>query len=170
MEIGEVVYYRSYYGILARPIEKLPYETTGEFKIKWLADDVAAVTYKAKDHSIQQFIGTYGDRGSGRSYYYVGAEIHGIWQGNNIEVLSDRKGISVTVNGEIELFEWNNIQQSGTLAVVLKRNNEAVWTISLNKNYKIISDASEQNVGNISIYKATMEENEPIILHYKDSH
>lgn len=169
VETGDAVYYRSYYGILARPKEKLPYKTMGEYKIEWLAEDVVAVTYKAKDHTIQQFIGTYGDRGSGKSYYNVGAEIHGMWQGNNIEVLSDTNGISVTANGVTELFEWGDIQQFGTLAVVLKRNNEAVWTISLNENFEVLSHASELNAGNIRIYKATMEENEPITLHDKDS-
>src|SRR5690625_602906 len=169
-ETGEAVYYRSHYGILARPKEKLPYETTGEFKTEWLADDVVAVTYKATDNMIQQFIGTYGDRGSGMSYYYVGPEIHGKWQGDNIVVLSDPKGISITENNETELFEWDHIHQFGTLAIVLKRNNEAVWTISLNENFEIFSDAAKPNTGNISIYKATMEENKPIQLHYVDSH
>src|SRR5699024_7455759 len=46
-ETGEAVYYRSHYGILARPKEKLPYETTGEFKT---------------------FSGRYDDRGSSMSY------------------------------------------------------------------------------------------------------
>lgn len=65
-------------------------------KVEWLANDVAAVTYKTADHKTQQFIGTYGDRGSGRSYYYVGAEIHGKWEGGNAEVISDQEGITVT--------------------------------------------------------------------------
>ncbi|MBP1950813.1 hypothetical protein [Virgibacillus litoralis] len=168
-EIGEAVYYRSYYGFLTRPKERLPYETDGKFKVDWLADDIAAVTYKAADNSIQQYIGTYGDRGSGRSYYYVGAEIHGIWQGKTFEVVSDTEGISVTENGNTELFEWGNIHQFGTLAVILKKNNEAIWTIALNENFEVHSAASEQTVGNISLYKAAMEKNQPITLHYKDS-
>lgn len=168
-EIGEAVYYRSYYGFLARPKERLPYETDGNFKVDWLANDVAAVTYKAADNTIQQYIGTYGDRGSGRSYYYVGAEIHGIWQGETLEVVSDTEGISVTENGKTELFDWDNIHQFGTLAVILKKNNEAIWTISLNENFEVHSAASEPTVGSISLYKATMEKNQPITLHYKDS-
>src|SRR5699024_1336599 len=101
--------------------ERLPFQTKGEFQVKWLADDIAAVTYEANDNTMQQFIGTYGDRGSGRSYYYVGAEIHGRWQGENINLISDTEGITVIENGETELFEWERIQQFGTLAVVLKR-------------------------------------------------
>lgn len=163
-ENGEAIYYRSYYGILARSKEILPYETNGEFKVEWLAKDVAAVTYKAKDCSIQQYIGTYGDRGSGGSYYYVGAEIHGQWQGDSVEVLSNEEGISITENGETELFEWENIHQFGTLAIVLKKNNEAAWTIALNENFELRSGAFESNTGNISLYKATMESKQPVIL------
>ncbi|WP_068674251.1 hypothetical protein [Oceanobacillus sp. Castelsardo] len=168
VESGEAMYYRDYYGILARAKERLPFETKGEFQVKWLANDIAAVTYEAKDNTVQQFIGTYGDRGSGRSYYYVGAEIHGRWQGENIHVVSDTEGISVTKDGKTELFEWSDIQQFGTLAVVLKKNNEAVWTISLNENFEVHSDASESTVGNITIYEATMEKNKPITLHYSE--
>src|SRR5690625_2736378 len=140
IETGDAVYYRSYYGILARPKEKFPYETIGEFKVELLAHDVAAVTYKTADNTIQQYIGTYGDRAGGSSYYYVGAEIHGIWQGDNVELVSDTEGISVTANGKSELFEWDNIHQFGTLAVVLKKNNEAVWTISLNRSEEHTSE------------------------------
>ncbi|WP_079529307.1 hypothetical protein [Halobacillus hunanensis] len=169
VESGEAIYYRSYYGILARPKETLPNEIGGEYKVEWLADDIAAFTYKADDNTVQQFIGTYGDRGSGRSYYYVGPEIHGIWEGNNIEVISNTDGIFVTENGKTESFGWDNIVQFGTLAVVLKKNNEAVWTISLDENFEVHSDASEQTVGNISLYKATMEMNQSTTLYYKTS-
>ncbi len=149
--------------------KKLPYQTNGKMKVEWLANDVAAVTYKTADHKTQQFIGTYGDRGSGRSYYYVGAEIHGKWEGGNAEVISDQEGITVTQNGETELFDWDHIQQFGTLAVVLMKDDEAVWTISLNENFKVDSAASTPPSGNISLYKATMKENKPITLQFKTS-
>jgi len=166
-ESGVAVYYRSYYGIFARPNEILPYETVGEFDVEWLEDDIAAVTYNTADGSVQQFIGTYGDRGSGRSYYNVGPEIQGIWQGNGIEVISNTEGISVTKNHHTERFAWDEIEQFGTLAVVLKKNNEAVWTIGLNKNFEVHPDASRPTVGNITIYQATMGDSEPITLEYQ---
>ena len=146
IEKREIIYYRNYYSILALPKERLPFESRGEFQVEWLANDIAAVTYEAKDNTIQQFIATYGDRGSGSSYYYVGAEIHGHWQGENIKVISDTEGISVIQNDKMELFEWDNIQQFGTLAVILKKNNEAVWTISLNEDFEVHSDASDSTV------------------------
>lgn len=165
----EAIFYRSYFGVLARPKEKLPYVTKGEFKVEWLAKDIAAVTYKAANNTTQQFIGTYGDRGGGRSYYYVGAEIHGKWRGRNIEVISNQEGVSITKDNKTELFLWKNIEQFGTLAVVLMKNNEAAWTISLNENFKVDSDAAEPTVGNITLYKATMKKNQPIKLNYVGS-
>ncbi|MGX9931575.1 hypothetical protein ACW0KB_10055 [Virgibacillus salarius] len=169
VESGSAVYYRSYFGILARPKDSLPAEIVGDFKVDWLAKDIAAVTYKTADNSIQQFIATYGDRGDGTSYYYVGAQIHGNWQGDNIKVVSNQEGISVTQANQTELFTWDTIEQFGTLAVVLKKNNEAAWTISLNENFEVDSAASQSNVGNIRLYKAILEENQPITLHYKSS-
>ena len=165
---GEAIYYRSYYGILARPKEVLSNGIDGEYKVEWLADDIAAFTYQAADNTMQQFIGTYGDRKDGMSYYYVGAEIHGDWREDHVEVVSSPEGITVTENNESELFPWENIHQFGTLAVVLKKNNEAVWTIALKENFEVHSDASKPTVGNISLYKVTMEENRPVILERKD--
>lgn len=165
VDSGEAIYYRTYYGILARPKERLSGIAAGDFKVKWLVDDVAAVTYQTAD-GIQQFIGTYGDRGSGRSYYYVGAEIHGKWQGENIEVVSNTEGITVKKGNKAETFSWANVEQFGTLAIVLKKTTEAAWTISLNENFEVHSDASKPTVGTISLYKATMNKNEPITLRY----
>ncbi|WP_047982014.1 hypothetical protein [Ornithinibacillus contaminans] len=164
---GEVVYYRSYYGIFVRPKSVLQGGTDAEYKVEWLANDIAAVTYQSADNSLQQFIATYGDRGSGINYYYVGSEIHGKWQGEAVEVISGPDGITVTEHHNTELFPWENIEQFGTLAVVLKKNNEPIWTISLDENFDVHSDATEPTVGNISLYKTTMEENEPIKLAYK---
>lgn len=161
---GAAIYYRSYYGIFCRPKQVLPYRVNDRYKLKWLANDSAALTYTGANDKIQQFIGTYGDRGGGRSYYYVGAEIHGQWQGGSALVISNTKGISVTEAGTTELFQWDSIVQFGTLAVVLKREDQAVWTLSLNKDFEIHSDASEPATGTIRLYRATMENNEPLTL------
>lgn len=169
VQSGEAIYYRPYYGILARPKEVLENKINGNDKVKWLAKDVAVLTYKDKNGDIQQFVGTYGDRKGGLSYYYVGAEIHGVWQGDNVTVTSGPDGINVTVGNESELFSWENLEQFGTLAIVLKRDNEAAWTIALKENFEVHSDASKPTVGNISLYKAIMEENQPVILNYIDS-
>lgn len=162
VENHHAVYYRNLYGIFSRPHTSLPGHTVGEFKVDWLANDVAVVTYVTDDDMIQQFIGTYGDRSDGHAYYYVGAEITGYWQGDQYEVISDTEGITVTTHGEKELFTWENVEQFGTLAIVLKKDNNAIWTIALNENFVVQEEASQ--TGHISLYQATMEKNQPIIL------
>ncbi|MBP1916106.1 hypothetical protein J2Z23_003088 [Lederbergia galactosidilyticus] len=160
-ETGEVIYYRSIYGMLARPKEKLPGKIAGTSKIKWLENDIAAITYRTRDQKLQQFIATYGDRGSG-SYYYVGAEIYGQWHGNGATVIGDTNGITVIKDGKTELFDWDHVIQYGTLAIVLMENDEAAWTISLNQNFRIHSEGPPS--GEIRLYQATMEKNKPITL------
>lgn len=164
LQTDEVVYYRSYFGIIGRPQEKLASPVKEDFKVEWLADDVAAVTYQTTDNAIQQFIATYGDRGGGTSYYYVGAEIHGTWQGEKVQLVSDQDGISITADGVTEQFEWDDIHQFGTLAVVLEKNNEAAWTISLDENFEVNNNMPEQQNGNITLYQAAMDDNEPVKL------
>ena len=59
------------------------------------------------------------------------------------------------------------IEQFGTLAIVLKQNDEAVWTIALNENFVVDSSSAEGSKGNITLYKADLGDVEPITLHYK---
>ena len=167
IESGEAIYYRSYFRILARPKERLPDKIVNDYKIEWLAKDIAAFTYETMDQSTQQFIGTYGDRQNGLSYYYVGAEIQGEWQAEDINVISGPDGIAVTENNQTELFDWDHIEQFGTLAIVLKQDDEAVWTIALNENFVVDSSSAEGSKGNITLYKADLGDVEPITLHYK---
>lgn len=166
LKSGEVVYYRTHYGIIARPKEVLTKNIVGEVKVEWLANDIAAFTYKSTEHKVEHFVATYGDRKNGISYYNVGAEIHGTWREDNVEVTSGTEGILVNEKDRTELFKWEDIQQYGTLAVVLKRNNEPIWTISLNENFVVHADSTKPMVGNISLYKVTMEHNRPEILEY----
>ncbi|HHY74274.1 MAG TPA: hypothetical protein GX497_13830 [Bacillus bacterium] len=165
-ESGQARYYRTYFGILARPKESLPYKTKDEFKVKWVEKDIAAVTYKAADNSIHQYIGTYGDRNGGYSYSYVGPSIHGQWKGENARVISAPKGITIDYNGKTEKYSWDSIVQFGTLAVVLVKNNEATWTIALNENFKSNANEPIPPSGEITLYKATMDNNEPITMKY----
>src|SRR5699024_7020060 len=101
---GEAVYFRSYFDILASPLEKLPYEIDESISIEWLAKDIAAFTYSSHDGSTHQFIGTYGSR-EGDSYNYVASEIRGEWEGEKTRIVSDADGISVTENGETKHFD-----------------------------------------------------------------
>ncbi|WP_033826543.1 hypothetical protein [Bacillus andreraoultii] len=181
---NEAYYYRSYYGVFGRPKEKLPYQTTGLFNVKWITNDIATVTYKGKDKNLHQYNATFGDRSGGISYYYVGTEMHGVWEGDGVEVVSNTDGITILEDGKSEVFDWNHVVQFGTLAVVLTRSHqqdipsdwtnerhtlnketEAVWTIGLNEDFQVKSDGQQQgNRGSILLYKATMEDSTPIKL------
>lgn len=167
IESGEAVYYRSYYLILARPKESLPDDIVGDYTIEWLAKDIAAFTYETADKTTQQFIGTYGDRKNGTSYYYVGAEIQGEWGADDVNVISGPDGFAVTENNQTTLFEWDNIEQFGTLAIVLKRDDEAVWTIALDEDFVVDSSSAEGSKGNIILYRADVENQRSITLHNK---
>ncbi|MEH7114685.1 hypothetical protein V7124_20350 [Neobacillus niacini] len=164
--LGRATYYRTYFGIFARPKEELPYNTKGAFKVKWLEKDIAAVTYLTPDGGLHQYIGTYGDRNGGYSYSYVGPSIQGQWEWENVRVSSAPEGITIDYNGEMESFNWENTVQFGTIALVLTENNQAKWTIALNGNFKSNSNEPAPPTGEISLYKVTMDENEPIKLEF----
>ncbi|WGG46344.1 hypothetical protein [Rossellomorea sp. DA94] len=161
---GEAVYYRTYYRIFARPKEVLPYKTQGEFKLKWLENDIAALTYKASDNSIHQYIGTYGARDSGISYTYVGPTIQGQWDGNGARVDSRPEGISVNYNGKSGQYSWDEVVQFGTIAIVLMNDGEAEWTIGLNDNFQSHSNDPKPPSGEITLYPASKGKVEPVSL------
>lgn len=169
IDSGEAIYYRSYFGILARPKERLSNEIAGEVNVKWLENDIAALTYETKEQKVQQFIGTYGDRKNGLSYYNVGAEIQGEWQGDGVKVVSEPEGIHVTEHGETTLFDWDDIHQYGTLAIVLEQDQEAAWTIALNKDFIVHSDAAKPNTGSILLHKAAIDKEASYKLEYTSS-
>ncbi len=164
---GESVYYRSRYKILGQAKETLPDLIQSDLKIDWLVNDVAAVTYQASNGSTQQFVATFGDRGDGMSYYYVGAEIHGRWQSDQLEVRSSSDGILIKQGTKEALFNWENIEQFGTLALVLSKNGEAKWTIALDENFQKSSDtATMAPSGNIILSKAVLTNNQPVKLSF----
>lgn len=164
IKTGEAVYYRTYYRIFARPKEVLPYKTQGQFKLKWLENDIAALTYQAANKSIHQYIGTYGARDSDISYTYVGPTIQGKWQGNGARIDSRPDGISVNYNGKSGQYSWDNVVQFGTIAIVLMRDGEAEWTIGLNENFQSHSNDPLPPSGEITLYRASMDRVEPIRL------
>src|SRR5699024_3716281 len=161
----EAVNDMSYFDILERPLETLPYEIDESISIEWLAKDIAAFTYSSHDGSTHQFIGTYGSC-EGDSYNYVASEIRGEWEGEKTRIVSDADGISVTENGETKHFDEEHTVQFGTLAVVLTEDDEAVWTISLDENFKSHANDDNPPSGNITLYKASKEHNVPMTHAY----
>jgi hypothetical protein len=165
---GEAVYYRAYFRIFARPKEVLPYETQGKFKLKWLENDIAALTYRASDNSIHQYIGTYGARDSGISHSYVGPTIQGQWEGNDARIDSRPEGISINYNGKSGQYSWDNVVQFGTIAIVLMKAGEAEWTIGLNENFQSHSNDPKPPSGEITLYRASMDHVEPVKLTFME--
>lgn len=163
IDTNEVIYYRPLYHVFARPMVRLTNVANEELSITWLATDVAVLTYEEPSGRLQQFVATYGYRGT-TSYYYVGPEIQGAWEGDSAFVRSDTEGITVDHEGTSTLFTWEQIEQFGTLAIVLKEDNEAKWTISLNENFERLASASELNPGDITLYQARKGESDPIVL------
>ncbi|PFA62828.1 hypothetical protein CN378_17445 [Bacillus sp. AFS015802] len=161
---GEAVYYRPYLGIFGRPKEVLPYQTKGEFKLKWLENDIAALTYQAADNTVHQYIGTYGARDRGLSYSYVGPTIQGQWEGEDARIDSTPKGISIDYKGESEQYTWDNVVQFGTIAIVLVHDGEAEWTIGLNENFQSHSNDPKPPSGEVTLYPASMGKVEPVSL------
>lgn len=168
VDTKEATYYRSKLGILAMSHQKLPEDVSSTPKIDWLANDIAAVTYKSSDDKLQQFIATYGDRGIGGSYYEVGAVTRGRWGGESVEMRNNTEGITIITKATSETFSWDQVIQYGTLALVLMKDNQAVWTIALDEDFdaEAINDGKQQT-GNITLYKATMDDNEPINLEFQ---
>lgn len=151
---NEAIYYRDYYKILARPKEIIELEISDNNDIKWLANDIAVLTsYDGEQPNI--FIGTYGDRNDAVSYYDVAAEIQGIWENEDVRVKSSPDGVQITENNRSIDFQWKDIEQYGTLAIVLRKDHEDSWVIALNKDFKVQSDASKDLVGSISLYNAS---------------
>ncbi|SFF97011.1 hypothetical protein SAMN05216353_11655 [Halobacillus alkaliphilus] len=165
-DTSQAAYYRTRYGLFVRPKEDLPYQTSGDYKVKWLEKDIAAVTYEATDRTLHQYIGTYGARDGGISYSYVASMTRGQWKGETAQVTNSSEGIVIEHKGETEHYTHENMVQFGTLALVLMENNEAKWTIALNENFESNSNAPEPPAGEITLYKATMEKNDPISLEY----
>ena len=165
IQTWETYYYRVYYQLFARKMETLPYRTKGQFTVKWLADDVAAVTYKAEDDSIHQYIGTYGYRGD-PNYINVGPSLSGKWESDSANILVNPEGIYITVDGDSTHYDWDEIVQFGTLAIVLVKNNQANWTISLDKDFNDHSYNFLTKSGHITLYKADFNQQKPIRLQY----
>jgi hypothetical protein len=79
-------------------------------------------------------------------------------------VSQNQSKIPIKENGEKEIFPWENIEQFGTLAISLKGNNGVVWSIALIETFEIHADASKPTDGNITLYKASLQNSEPFLL------
>ena len=155
--------------------QTFPYPVVGRMKKQWLTGDCCAVTYQTTDGSTHVYLATYGDRGSGYSYYYVAPLLTGTWRqyedalnpgitlrcpsaSPDIQVLSPSAGSDYS---QI----YSQTVQFGTLGVALC-DDEGLphWTVVLGRDY----DASDgvDPYGSLIICPVSMEPTEAVTLHY----
>ncbi|GAE92323.1 hypothetical protein JCM21714_1313 [Gracilibacillus boraciitolerans JCM 21714] len=70
--------------------------------------------------------------------------------------------------GNDHFFDWDHVQQFGTLAIVLSENDQAEWTIALGgEDFSFDDNTPEPPTGEIILYKAKLKDAEAIALEYK---
>ena len=152
-----------------------PYPVVGRMKKQWLTGDCCAVTYQTTDGSTHVYLATYGDRGSGYSYYYVEPLLTGTWRqyedalspgvmlrkdsgSPDIHILSDSTGSDYSQ-------VYRQTVQFGTLGVALC-DDEGLphWVVVLGRDY----DAEDgiDPYGSLIVCPVSMEATEAVTLHY----
>lgn len=144
----KATFYQSYYWLLARKKEDLPYPVKKVGKVAWLTNDSAAITYQATDDTLHMYLVTYGYRGSGLSYEYVTSLTRGKWQTQRGDLtLNNHLGtITVTDQQDSTEFKPDQIVQFGTTGVVLTAHNNAQYAYVISENAQYEPDGSPSNL------------------------
>ena len=161
-ETGKVNVYRNPLLIFARRYEPLSYAVEGDIKLQWLADGVCAITCMDTEHQLRQYIGTFGDRGDGLSYYTVLGAIRGSWaldaiHNDGYKITEDGGTITITDGSRSETFNQNECEQFGTLALVLYKDGVPRWTIALNGDCQLNDLNIIEDSGTITLCEVSME-------------
>ena len=167
-ETGSAVVYKDIrLFIFARPKLQLPYEIKGDIKRQWLTNDICNVTYTDKDANLREYVATYGDRGNGVSYSYVFNVLQGDWltlekEGNHTRLNTNRRSIIIYKNGKTETFDYSDIKQYGTIAIVLYQNELPRYVVALNKDCSI-DDKTHiiKDGGTITVVEVSMKKTIP---------
>lgn len=155
--------------------QSFPYPVVGRMKKQWLTGDCCAITYQTTDGSTHVFLATYGDRGSGYSYYYVEPLLTGAWRqyedalspgvmlrkdsgSPDIRILTDDAGQDYSQT-------YRQTVQFGTLGVALCDDKGLPhWVVVLGRDY----DAEDgiDPYGSLIVCPVSMEPTEAVTLHY----
>ena len=156
--------------------EQFPYAVQSGLKLQWLTGDVCAATYVGEDGRTHQYIATFGDRGSGISYYNVGTAITGEWApadknsaGWHLEASEGRNGHITLENGSYCYeYEYSECVQAGTLALALCKNGIPEWTVALGEDFVFQNNDSGSVAagGSIVVYRVSMEKTAPVAMDY----
>lgn len=155
--------------------ETFPYPVVGPMKKQWMTGDCCAVTYQTTDGSTHVFLATYGDRGSGLSYYNVAPLLQGAWRqyedaldpgmmlrnepgSLDIRILSDAASPDYSQT-------YSRTVQFGTLGVALcDEEGLPHWTVVLGRDFDA-SDGPDPD-GTLILCPVSMSATEAVTLHY----
>ncbi len=173
-ETGKVNVYRNPLLIFARRYEPLSYSVDGDIKLQWLASGVCAATCMDTDQHLRQYVGTFGDRGDGISYYTVINAIRGSWALDAIhndgqKITVDGGKITITNGDSSETFDQSNCEQFGTLALVLYRDGRPRWTIALNGDCTLNDLNIIEDGGTITLCEVSMDKTAALTYFRTDS-
>ncbi|MGL5313588.1 MAG: hypothetical protein ACRC92_10095 [Peptostreptococcaceae bacterium] len=140
----------------------------GNYKIDWLSDDIAVVTYISNERfEINQDIFPFRDTGS-ISYYYVLASITGKWtdKSDNSNYLIQNKGeLTYSKNGDIYNYTSEDITQYGILAIMVNGNDtKPSFTVILNSDCEIENSGLIKDGGTITIMETDVLKSQPKIF------
>lgn len=152
-----------------------PYPVVGAMKKQWMTGDCCAITYQTTDGTTHVFLATYGDRGSGLSYYYVAPLLTGTWRqyedalNPGITLRSPNGSADIQVLGSSAGSDYGQTYrqtvQFGTLGVALCDDDGLPhWTVVLGRDY----DASDgvDPYGSLILCPVSMDATEAVTLHY----
>lgn len=156
--------------------QQFPYAVQGNLKLQWLTGDVCTATYEGEDGRTHQYIATFGDRGSGNSYYYVGSALVGIWEpegqntaGWRLEATDGPGGFVALENGSYRYeYEYSDCVQAGTLALALCKDGIPEWTVALGPDFEFRNgdSGSVAGGGSIVVCRVSMEKTAPLTMTY----
>lgn len=152
-----------------------PYPVVGRMKKQWMTGDCCAVTYQTTDGSTHVYLATYGDRGSGYSYYYVEPLLTGTWRqyedalSPGVTLRKDSGSADIRILSDFSGSDYSQVYrqtvQFGTLGVALcDEEGLPHWTVVLGRDY----DAEEgiDPSGSLIVCPVSMEPTEAVTLHY----
>lgn len=155
---GKIVLFRPAYGIFCREHDVITDTSTQLQNTQWINSDVCLVTYATDFGNVKGYAATYGDRSSdGNSYYSVSNAVMGTWNaadsgGDSVSFISDLKGIKITYNGSEYTYNYSNIKQYGTTALILSGEYTDEYIIALNEDCVIDETAGLiKNGGTVSL-------------------
>lgn len=151
---------------------QFPYPAVGRLKEQWLTGDCCAITYQTIDGSTHVYLATYGDRGSGLSYYYVESALYGTWRENNsvtdpgyqLRHDATTDGVLVTPADRYGWTYSNNVQ-FGTIGLALcDEDGLPQWVVVLGKNYTFDENDCAEGGSTIVLCPVSMDATTPITL------